>query len=469
MHDIWYNNLKRFAVTRKTFEEVFIMYIDQEKQYSFDSGWFEVPQLDENHQLFKIAHAIDWNSLLQNLSKFYHPSFGRPTIPSRVKVGLLIVKHLYRLSDRETVSELQENMYVQYLCDINPRDAHSCINYSTLSVFRKRIGVEGVKIIEHEIFQVLKRLHLLKGKKSKRLVVDTTVVPSPIQYPTDVNLLEKSRKQLVKLIDKAKSLGAKSYRTYKRVARRTFLRYQKLRRVSKNIRRKTQKKLLQFSRRNLEQLKDAIKVLQKSSKQDKFKKQFVAHSQKTVKKIRKLLEQQNQIYKGNHVQNRIVSLWAEHIRPMVRGKYPVDVEFGPKVLLSKVGDFLFFNEHFFDNVSDVNMLPVAIDDYKAKFNVIPSEFTADRGFYSRENVAFAKNSGINKVAIQPKGRSSSRDKPPPYTKRLQRLRSSIESKISLAKRKYGLDRINYRIPNGEEIWIRMGLLSMNLKAAIDSG
>ncbi len=45
------------------------MYIDQEKQYSFDSGWFEVPQLDENHQLFKITHTIDWDSLLQKLSK----------------------------------------------------------------------------------------------------------------------------------------------------------------------------------------------------------------------------------------------------------------------------------------------------------------------------------------------------------------------------------------------------------------
>lgn len=36
---------------------------------------------------------------------------------NRVKVGLLILKHLYQLADRETVKELKQNMYAQYLCD----------------------------------------------------------------------------------------------------------------------------------------------------------------------------------------------------------------------------------------------------------------------------------------------------------------------------------------------------------------
>ena len=83
------------------------MYIEQEKQLSFTHGWFEVPQLDQEHKLIKISHAINWESLLSRLSKFYHNSFGRPTKPARAKVGLLIVKHLYRLSDREAISELK--------------------------------------------------------------------------------------------------------------------------------------------------------------------------------------------------------------------------------------------------------------------------------------------------------------------------------------------------------------------------
>jgi len=69
------------------------------------------------------------------------------------------------------------------------------------------------------------------------------------------------------------------------------------------------------------------------------------------------LQQQREIYKGNKVKDRIVSLWADHNRPMVRGKYPVHVEFGPKVLLSKVSDFLFLDKLSFDNIADVNLLP----------------------------------------------------------------------------------------------------------------
>ena len=140
------------------------MYIDQEKQLSFNSGWFEVPPLDENHVLIKIAKVINWDSLLEKLSKYYHASFGRPTKPSRVKVGLMIIKHLYKLSDRQTIDELKSDMYVQYLCDINPRDAHTFINYSTICRFRKDIGIEGTKTIEQEVFESLKKLGLMKGK-----------------------------------------------------------------------------------------------------------------------------------------------------------------------------------------------------------------------------------------------------------------------------------------------------------------
>ena len=444
------------------------MYTSEEKQTSFNSSWFEVPTLDQQHTLYKIANLINWDFLSEKLSKFYHKSLGRPTKHSRVKVGLLILKHLYKLSDRETIEELKSNLYAQYLCDINPRDAHSFIDYSTLCVFRKDIGVEGAKIIENEVFAVLKKLNLLKGKKSKRLIADTTCVASPIQYPTDINLLETCRRKVVNLLDKAKPFGLKAYRTYKRVAKKTYLQYQKLRRVSKNIRRKTQKKLLQFVRRNLKQLQDAIKKI-KIKPASKLKEQFLLKAKEVYKKVKKIFKQQKEIYRGNSVKNRIVSFWAQHIRPIVRGKYPVEVEFGPKVLLSNVSKFLFFDKLCFDNTSDINLFDDAILSYKNRFGSLPSEAAADRGFYSIKNIVKAKEYGIKNVAIQKKGNITSRDKPPAFVKRLKRLCCAIESKISLAKRKFGLERINYRIPDGEEIWIRLSVSVMNLKFATDYG
>ena len=180
-----------------------------------------------------------------------------------------------------------------------------------------------------------------------------------------------------------------------------------------------------------------------------------------------MLDQQKQIAKDLPVKNRIVSLWAPHIRPMVRGKFPVSVEFGPKILTNLKNGFLFLQDLSFNNRSDHSWLPTSLEIYKQQFGHTPSQLALDRGFFSRVNNNLAKSYGISKIAIQRKGKSPP-GKPPAFTERLRRLRCAIEAKISLSKRSFGLDRLRYRIHGGEEIWIRMGLLAMNWKHALNS-
>jgi len=61
------------------------------------------------------------------------------------------------------------------------------------------------------------------------------------------------------------------------------------------------------------------------------------------------------------VKNRIVSVHQPHIRPMVRGKFPVDVEFGPKVLLNLDDDYLYLEDLHYKNVSDTHLLEKSIE------------------------------------------------------------------------------------------------------------
>lgn len=110
------------------------MYIKDDLQYSFDKGWFLTPQLDMEHKLIKITEAINWDRLTESLSKFYSEN-GRPTKPAGEKVGLLILKHLFSLSDCETVDMLKMNLYWQYLCNISVHQAKKFIHPSTLTVF----------------------------------------------------------------------------------------------------------------------------------------------------------------------------------------------------------------------------------------------------------------------------------------------------------------------------------------------
>ena len=440
---------------------------DDEHQYSFKNDWFMVPEVDHNHEVIKIADAIDWASLSERLAKFYCPDNGRPTKPSRAKVGLLMLKHLNGLSDENVVDMLKRDLYAQYLCDVSLKEAQKFINPSSLTYFRKQIGPEGVKLIEAEVLNTLKKTKIMRGR---RLVTDTTVMPVNIAYPTDINLLDKIRRKAVEYIGKAKDFGAKTYRTYQRTARKVVITYQKVRKHTIKSRRRVQKKLLQFSNRNIEQLNDAIKTSKESSTPatQKPKEQFIKKAEQFLQTANNILDQQKQIYQNKKVTERIVSVQKTHVRPMVRGKYPVEVEFGPKILLNLQGDCLFLEDIQFNNVADSQLLEKSIQGYKERFGKMPTQLAADRGFWSKGNRQLAEDLGIKKIAIENKGKSNYL-KGQPFRERLRRLRCKIEAKISLAKRKNGLDRCLYNIEHGEEIWARLGLMTMNLKMAFAYG
>lgn len=452
------------------------MYTKEPKEYQY--GLFQdsliTPFLDKNDKLYKIAQALDWVSLSDKLGRFYCFDNGRPTKSSRAKVGLLILKHLYQISDEEAVNTLKCNFYAHYLCGVSVEESKDFIDPTSLVKFRKKIGLEGIKIIEQEVLNTLKRAKLLKGRK---LVCDTTVVPSNIAYPTDVSLLERVRQKAIKYLEAAKEFGAQTYRTYKRTAKKVFMQYQKIRHHTIKSRRRTQKRIRQFAERNVKQLKEALAAIKETACNtcdsaitalDKVKDKFVQESQSFLDTAFSILSQQKEIYKGLSVKERLVSVEQPHIRPMVRGKYPIEVEFGPKILLNLKNDFLFLEDLRFNNVSDSQLLDRAIEGYQERFDNLPTQLATDRGFWSPGNYILAQDYGISKIAIENKGKSSHL-KGKPFRERLRRLRCSIEARISLAKRKFGLDRIRYSIDSGEEIWIRLGLISMNLKSAVGYG
>jgi IS5 family transposase len=439
------------------------MYVPQDYQKTFCDGVFMSPDfLDPEHELFKITNLLDWDNLGNQFQEFYSMSKGRNSLPMRLLIGLHLVKHLYGYSDRDCLRELKSNIYIQYLCDIPITETHKAFHPSVLSKFRSQIGEKGAGFIEKEIFTVLKKNKLLKGKTA---VFDTTVTASPIDYPTDIKLLERCRRACLDFINQAKAFGINfHFRTYARTARKNFLTYQHLGKHTKKSRRKVQKKLLQFLRRNMRQLKNVISKLQCSLDQEAQALHVVA--QKKLETIQTIFEQQQKIYHGLSVKNRIVSLWATHIRPMVRGKFPVSVEFGPKILFELKGRFLFFVSLFFDNKSDSSMVQQTIQTYRDRYGHIPRAAGYDRGFWSPENETWLKKKGVKVVGLQTRRKRKPDDFDSAPQRRLRRRRCAIEAKISLGKRRYGLRRLNYRIRDGEAIWVRLSVAVMNLHQAV---
>jgi IS5 family transposase len=428
------------------------MYNGERLQRNFqDAFWLKV-EMDKNHLFVKIADNFNWDKVLGELKKFYCSNNGRTTISTRLKVGLLIAKHLKKWSDIGVTGQLRENLYLQYLCDISPEDAtRGVINDSSLSYFRKQIGEEGIKIIEEEVERLLKDNGKSKGNK---MIVDSTIVPENIEYPTDVHLLEKCRRKLVKIIDNAcKELSISKPRTYKNLGRKAFLTFIKFRKKGNEFRKKVQKKLIRFVYRNLNQAKELI------AKANNFS-EIVKQE---IDVINKILNQQKELSQGKPVKHRIVSIHKPKVRPMVKGKFPNEVEFGQKITLVKKGKGIFLSDSDNENTSDTELLDKSVEFYEDKFKKKPMAVITDRGYYSAKNVRMLKEKGIKKLALAPRGKTKPTYTKESYYKKLCRERNAIEADISLLKRCYGLNRNRYKNQNQ---WIRLGLIARNLKVAL---
>jgi IS5 family transposase len=81
-------------------------------------GGFETPfsqNLDPDNRWVKLAGLIPWDDLVSLYLKRNGPKeTGRPSLNPRIIIGALIIKHFCNLDDRETVSQITENIYMQF-------------------------------------------------------------------------------------------------------------------------------------------------------------------------------------------------------------------------------------------------------------------------------------------------------------------------------------------------------------------
>lgn len=441
------------------------MYTKQDMQTQIDDRIFIENPYDEKHPIYRLSKAINWNALLNHLKGFYSKDKGRPSTPLRAQAGTLIIKHLKNLPDRDTVRMVEENLYAQYFCGLLPSQAKGYMNPATgLTNFRAKIGKKGMAFIM-EILNCA--AHGKSLKKGDTLILDTTCVPLDIIYPTDIKLLERCRVEIMRLFKKAKKMGLDiTYRAYNRTARRTFVYFSKLRKTAKKTRKRVHKRIFQFVKRNLKQLLDmkdkATRQLGKQYNVDTDIMAFLKSIKETENKVRVIMHQQSFVRQGEkHIKNRIVSFDKTHTRPIVRGKVPVNTEFGPKILVAVVRNSVHLIEAFSDNVSDSLMIAPALRWFKNKFNRLPKKILGDRGFSAEWRNPFLKKMKIIS-GIQQRGKKI---KDSTESRKMINQRLIIEAMISLGKRKFGLNKCRARIKEYEASWIGLGISALNAHRA----
>ncbi len=180
--------------------------------------------IDMNHALVKLARTIDWSFLEERFGAVYEDKPGRPPLPTRLMAGLAILKHTYDLSDEVLCERWVENPYYQFFCGEEFFQHRLVFDRSSLTRWRQRMGEEKLQALLQESLAVATKTEAIKPSDLNRVIVDTTVQPKNVMFPTDARLLNRAREILVRL---ANGAGIRLRQSYRRVGKFALIKHQR--------------------------------------------------------------------------------------------------------------------------------------------------------------------------------------------------------------------------------------------------
>jgi IS5 family transposase len=143
--------------------------------------------INPHHELALLANRIDW-CYFENEFKSYYSAIGAPSVPIRMMIGCLLLKHLYNLGDEKIPEHWIQNVYFQYFCGGVFFEHKFPFDPSCFVHFRNRVGEEGIS----KIFAYSVKLHGSEVPKQAKFVLsDTTVQENNTTFPTDAKLCKK--------------------------------------------------------------------------------------------------------------------------------------------------------------------------------------------------------------------------------------------------------------------------------------
>ena len=170
------------------------------------------------NELVQLAGKLDWGFVDRAIAPLYSEQ-GRPGIETRFVIGLLLLKHIYGLSDEDVCERWVYDPYFQYFTGEEFFQHEFPHERSDLSHWRKRLG-EKLEVLLAESLRLAHDSGALRTKDLARVTVDTTVQPKNIAFPTDAKLLHAAIKGLTGL---ARKHSVRLRQSYLRIAKRAAM------------------------------------------------------------------------------------------------------------------------------------------------------------------------------------------------------------------------------------------------------
>jgi IS5 family transposase len=402
-------------------------------------------------------------------------SRGRRGAPAEMVLRLLILKHIRNWSYAVLEREVRANLVYR---DFTRVGAGKMPDAKTMGRWGLAVGPEVVKQIHQRLVQLAQANGLAAGR---RMRVDTTVVETNIHYPTDSSLLGDGVRVLIRTMKKIGKIvgetGAKLCDRGRSVKLRVLDIARAARSRTKQSRERLNRaygKLLNATSRVVGQAKRFSKEIVSGTKRARnVLKQMVLEGLRQeldarVPLVKQVMKQtRTRIFRGDtHAEGKILSLFEPSTEIIRKGKAGKPNEFGKMVKLQEAEDQIVIDYEVYDRrPSDSDLLIAAIETHRAMLGRPPRMVAADAAFYSARNEAGAKALGVKRVCIPNRATKSperKREQRKRWFRSGQKWRTGCEGRISVAKRRHGLNRCRYKGDAGMKRWVGLGVIADNI-------
>jgi IS5 family transposase len=325
--------------------------------------------IDMKHALAKLAETIDWRFLEERFGAVYSDGPGSPPLPTRLMAGLAILKYMHDLSDEVLCERWVENPYYQYLCGEEFFQHRLVFNRSSLTRWRQRMGEERLQALLQESLSVATRTDALKPSELSRVIVDTTVQPKNVMFPTDAKLLNRAREIVVRL---AKKHSVELRQSYARVGKFALIQHQRY----------AHAKQFQRANKSLKKLRTYLgRVIRDVGRKIEGDEELQAIFARTLS-LARTVRDQRQHQRGY----KVYSLHAPEVECIGKGKAHKPYEFGVKVSVAttlshaKGGQFVTHAKALPGKPYDGHTLATVIPEMEALIGNTIERLIADKGY-----------------------------------------------------------------------------------------
>src|SRR5450631_1441005 len=385
--------------------------------------------IDLKHPLVALARTVDWGFLESRFGEVYTDNPGHPPLPTRLMAGLAILKHTYDLSDEALCERWVENPYYQYFCGEEFFQHRLVFDRSSMTRWRHRMGEHRLQALLQVSLAVATKTEAIKPSELSRVIVDTTVQPKNVMFPTDAKLLNRAREKLLRL---AKLRGVALRQSYARVGKFALIQHQRYAHAK------------QFKRANrmLKKLRTYLgRVIRDIGRKIEGDGGLEAAFAEPLLLARRVREQQPR-QRGP----KVYSLHAPEVECIGKGKAHRPYEFGVKVSVATTishargGQFVTHVKALPGNPYDGDTLATVIPEMEALVGNTIARILTDKGYRGHNAPPDYKF----RVFISGQKRGVT-----PAIKRQLRRRSAVEPVIGHLKAEHRMGRNFLKGPHGD--------------------